>query len=55
MTRNSDIQMIMCDDDALRSLYARANKKNNKQCDKGALYVMVLITKSSWAEMRQIK
>ena len=42
--------------DALRSLYARANKKNNnKQCDKGALYVLVLITKSSWAEMHQIK
>ena len=37
----------------VRSMHEQT--KNNKQCDKGALYVWVLITKSSWAEMRQIK
>ena len=37
----------------VRSMHKQT--KNNKQCDKGALYVLVLITKSSWAEMRQIK
>ena len=37
----------------VRSMHEQT--KNNKQCDKGALYVLVLITKSSWAEMSQIK
>ena len=37
----------------VRSMHEQT--KNNKQCDKGALYVLVLITKSSWAEVRQIK
>ena len=41
---------VMC---FVRSMHKQT--KNNKQCDKGALYVLVLITKSSWVEMRQIK